>query len=64
MSSSLHARPINACRQVTLHHCVRLEVRGDGLLNGIYPIYQCADMGKERVFGSLRAEVKTDEMVA
>lgn len=61
MSEIRTAKLFNAHGRVTLHTCVRLEMRriprhdgpGAGSLPGIYPIFQCSETGSERIFGCL-----------
>lgn len=53
MSST--AQLMNAHERVTLHQCIRLEMRSTPGDKGIYPIYRCTETRAERVFGCLRA---------
>ena len=53
------AKLVNAHGRVTLHQCIRLEMRGEGQNKGIYPIYRCTETGIDRVFGCLRAVTNT-----
>lgn len=53
------AKLVNAHGRVTLHQCIRLEMRGEGQLKGIYPIYRCTETREERVYGCLRGGTNT-----
>ena len=59
---------LNHRGRVTLHECVRLEVRRlprqalAGWLRGIYPIYQCVSTGSERIFGCLALRTSTHQL--
>lgn len=63
MSSAPTAKLLNGKGRVTLHECVRLEVRRlprqslVGWRRGIYPIYRCVSTGSERIFGCLDLRV-------
>lgn len=47
---------------VTLHDCVRLEVRVDGDTIAIYPIFQCREALTERVYGCLAPDTSSAEL--
>ena len=53
------AKLVNANRQFTTHHCVRLEIRRKPRNVGIYPVYRCTVTGVERDYGCYRAQVGT-----
>ena len=62
MSREPTARLLNAHGRVTLHQCVRLEVRGTGYAKSIYPVYRCTATGTERDYGCLRAGTSTAQL--
>ena len=56
---------LNERGRVTLHECVRLEVRRRprpdaviGRMTGVYPIYQCTETYGERIYGCLALSVR------
>ena len=69
MSQIPTAKLLNDQDRVTLHQCVRLEMRrlprngtGPGCRPGIYPIYQCSETASERIFGCLRLDLGEREL--
>ena len=53
MPSLRTARLLNSRGRITLHVCVRLEIRPVLRSRGICPIFKCVENGSERVFGCL-----------
>lgn len=58
--SRFTAKLLNEYGRVTLHECVRLEIRNKrrrntlaGRMAGVYPIYQCTETHAERIYGCL-----------